>query len=229
MVYHFAAEGAKIIFTYLKEDEDAETVIEVLARHNVEHLVFSGDLSDRDHAKNIVVQSLKKFGVINCLVNNIAQQYETKDFENISSQQLEYLFRVNVFSFFYLAQEVLPQMTEGDSIINSTSVTAYRGSHHLIDYATTKSAIVGFTRSLAQRVIKAGVRVNAVAPGPVWTPLIPASYDAQQVAEFGAHSPIGKPAQPADVVPTYVFLASADSRYFSGQVLHPNGGEIIGG
>lgn len=227
VAYHFALEGAKVIITYLNEHEDAEETLLQLKTYGVECMSIAEDLRSPDNCKKIISDVIKKFNRIDCLINNAAVQFVQSNFEQISPEQLDITFKTNMYAYFYLTQAALPYMHEKSTIINSTSVTAYRGSEHLIDYAATKGAIVAYTRSLAKLLIKKNIRVNAVAPGPVWTPLIPASFPSEKVAHFGEKTLLEEPAQPADIAPSYVFLASEDSRYFIGQVLHPNGGEII--
>ena len=170
---------------------------------------------------------VKELGRLDILVNNAAEQHPQDSLTKITARQLERTFRTNIFSFFFLSKAALPHLKKGAVIINTTSVTAYRGSAALIDYSSTKGAIVAFTRSLSQSLVKEGIRVNAVAPGPVWTPLIPASFDKKKVEEFGKDSPIGRPAQPVEIAPCYVFLASKESAFITGQVLHPNGGSVV--
>jgi NAD(P)-dependent dehydrogenase (short-subunit alcohol dehydrogenase family) len=172
---------------------------------------------------------MKELGRLDIVVNNAAEQHVQDSLEKITAKQLERTFRTNIFSYFYLTKASLPHLKEGSAIINSTSVTAYRGSPHLIDYASTKGAIVAFTRSLAKALADKKIRVNGVAPGPVWTPLIPASFPAEKVETFGGDVPLKRPGEPAEIAPSYVFLASEDSSYMTGQVLHPNGGEVVNG
>lgn len=229
VAYHFALEGAKIVFVYLDEDKDAQVVQTQLKELSCDFIAIKGDIGNPKLSKKIVAKTIDRFGRIDCIVNNAAEQHEKNSVTEISHKQLLKTFTTNVFAYFYLTQEALPHLKKGATIINTTSVTAYRGSEHLIDYSSTKGAIVSFTRSLSQSLVKKGIRVNGVAPGPVWTPLIPASFDKKHVAEFGAQSPMGEPAQPADIAPAYVYLASDDSLFMSGQILHPNGGEIING
>jgi NAD(P)-dependent dehydrogenase (short-subunit alcohol dehydrogenase family) len=186
-------------------------------------------MSKESVCKKIATQALKKFKKIDILVNNAAVQFESKKIEDISSDQLIKTFSTNIFSFFWLTKALVPHMKEGSSIINSTSVTAYRGSATLIDYASTKGAIVAFTRSLASNLVEKKIRVNAVAPGPIWTPLIPDTFEPSKVAQHGTDSPMKRAGEPVEVAPSYLFLASDDGSYFTGQVLHPNGGEIING
>ncbi len=229
VVVAFAKEGADILFTYLDETADAEETRRLVAQIGRRCVGMAGDLGSEAHAREVVRRAMQEFGRIDVLVNNAAEQHPQKALEDIDSAQLERTFRTNFFGMFNLTREALPSMGQGAAIINTTSVTAYRGSSHLIDYASTKGAIVAFTRSLSAAVVDRGIRVNAVAPGPIWTPLIPASFKAEEVATFGASVPMKRPGQPEEVAPCYVFLASEDASYMTGQVLHPNGGEIING
>ncbi|OVZ57784.1 NAD(P)-dependent oxidoreductase [Pigmentiphaga sp. NML080357] len=229
VVVAFAKEGADILFTYLDETADAEETRRQVAQTGRRCVGLAGDLGSEAHARDVVRRAMKEFGRIDILVNNAAEQHPQKALEDIDSAQLERTFRTNFFGMFNLTREALPHLGPGSAIVNTTSVTAYRGSAHLIDYAATKGAIVAFTRSLSSAVVERGIRVNAVAPGPIWTPLIPASFKAEEVSTFGASVPMKRPGQPEEVAPCYVFLASDDSSYMTGQVLHPNGGEIING
>ena len=172
---------------------------------------------------------MKQFARLDVLINNAAEQHEQEDAEEISEKQLERTFRTNLYGYFFMTQAALPHLKQGSAIVKTTSVTAYRGHDTLVDYASTKGAIVSFTRSLAKQLAKDGIRVNGVAPGPIWTPLIPASFDAKEVAKFGQNVPLGRPGQPNEVAPCHLFLACEDSSYMTGQVLHPNGGEMVGG
>jgi len=225
----FAKEGADVLIGYLEEHEDARETERLVREEGVRCVTVPGDLGQEAHARELVQRALDEFGRIDILVNNAAEQHVAKKLEEIDQAQLERTFRTNFFGLFNLTREALPHIPEGGCIINTTSVTAYRGNPGLIDYSSTKGAIVAFTRSLSQSVIGRGIRVNAVAPGPIWTPLIPASFDEASVATFGANTPMRRPGQPDEVAPCYVFLASEDSSYMAGQVLHPNGGQIVNG
>lgn len=224
----FAKEGADIAILYLNEHQDAEETMKTIEKYGRRCLLIAGDIGDESFCQQAVQKIINQYGNINILVNNAAEQHSHEKFEDITNEQLHRTFRTNIFSMFYLTKLALPYMKTGDAIINSTSVTAYRGSYHLIDYAATKGAIVSFTRSLASALVKREIRVNAVAPGPVWTPLIPATMPAEKLEQFGAKVPMERAAQPYEIAPCYVFLAARDSSYMTGQVLHPNGGEIIG-
>lgn len=225
----FALEGADVAIQYLNEDIDAEETRNLVEQQGQRCLLYAGDISDQDFCEALVQETVREFGRLDILVNNAAEQFPAERVEELDFNHLDSTFRVNCFSMFYLTQAALPHLGKGSSIINTTSVTAYRGSAHLLDYSATKGAIVAFTRSLSKQLIKRGIYVNAVAPGPVWTPLIAASFPPEEVADFGLDVPMGRAAQPSEIAPCYVFLASDDSSYMSGQVLHPNGGEIING
>lgn len=223
----FAKEGADVVIAYLDEHEDAKQTAADVRKYGKEAILISADLSQEVNCKNIIDQTIEKFKRIDILVNNAAVQYEQENLEDISAQQLEYTFKVNIFSYFYLAKYAIPHLQEGSVIINTASVTAYKGNETLMDYSSTKGAIVSFTRSLSQSLAKKGIRVNAVAPGPVWTPLIVASFEDEKVAKFGTDIPMGRPAQPVEIATCYVFLASREGAFLTGQVLHPNGGSIV--
>jgi NAD(P)-dependent dehydrogenase (short-subunit alcohol dehydrogenase family) len=227
----FAREGADVAIIYLEEQSDADETQRLVEQEGQRCLMLTGDLEDENTAKQAVEKTLARFGRINILINNAAVQYEQKDLLDIDSAQLEKTFRTNLFSIFYLTKAVLPHLQAGDSIINSTSITSYRGHDSLIDYASTKGAITTFTRSLSTNLMKQkrGIRVNGVAPGPIWTPLIPSSFDAEKVATFGQGTPMGRMGQPSEVAPAYLFLASDDASYITGQIIHVNGGEIVSG
>jgi NAD(P)-dependent dehydrogenase (short-subunit alcohol dehydrogenase family) len=223
----FAKEGANVAIVYLDEHNDANETAEAVRRYGREALLIATDLSQEVNCKMVVEKTLEKFGHLHILVNNAAVQYEQKDIQDITAEQWEYTFRVNIFSYFYLSKYAVTYLKEGSSIINTTSVNAYKGNEMLMDYSSTKGAIVSFTRSLSQSLIKKGIRVNAVAPGPVWTPLIPASFGDEKVSKFGKDIPMERPAQPVEIAPCYVFLASREGAFITGQVLHPNGGSVI--
>ena len=223
----FAKEGADVAIIYLEEREDAAETKRQIEAEGRRCLAIAGDVGDEGFCKNAVKRVIEEFGQIDVLVNNAAEQHEAEDLTGISAQQLERTFRTNVFGMFFLTKAALPHLPEGGVIVNTTSVTAYRGNKTLIDYSATKGAIVSFTRSLSQSLKERKIRVNAVAPGPVWTPLIPASFDPEHVANFGASTMHKRPAQPDEIAPSYVFLACDDSIFMSGEVLHPNGGEFI--
>jgi NAD(P)-dependent dehydrogenase (short-subunit alcohol dehydrogenase family) len=225
----FAMEGADVAFTYLQEHDDADRTRQLIEAQGRRCLKLDGDVGVKKSCEKLVDRVAKEFGRLDILVNNAGEQHESEDLSEISEDQLLRTFRTNFFGTFFMTQAALKHMREGASIINCTSVTAYRGSKHLVDYASTKGAMVSFTRSLASQLADKGIRVNGVAPGPIWTPLIPASFDAKDVGEFGQSVPLGRPGQPDEVAPCFVFLASADASYMTGQVLHPNGGEIING
>lgn len=227
----FAREGADVAIIYLEEDEDAKITKDMVEKEGRQCLLLKGDITDRKFVINSVEQTLEKFHHINILVNNAGVQYQRYDLGEISEEQLERTFKTNIYAMFYLTQQVLPYMKDGDSIINTTSITSYHGHDQLMDYASTKGAVTTFTRSLSTNLMKqkTGIRVNAVAPGPIWTPLIPSSFDKETVAKFGQDTPMGRMGQPSEVAPAYLFLASDDASYISGQVIHVNGGEIING
>jgi NAD(P)-dependent dehydrogenase (short-subunit alcohol dehydrogenase family) len=223
-----AREGAKVAIVYLEEHKDADTTIAAVETEGSQAIKIAGDVGDEKFCRDAVERTVKEFGRLDILVNNAGEQHETKDFRQIEAGQIERTFRTNVFSFFYMAKHALAHMKKGASIINTTSITAYQGHKTLLDYSATKGAIVTFTRSLSEALVKDGIRVNAVAPGPIWTPLIPASFEPERVAKHGASTPMERAGQPNEVAPCYVFLASEDASYISGQVLHPNGGNVVG-
>jgi len=225
----FAKEGANVAIVYLEEDGDAESAVSDMKAYGVDAFAIKGDVSVKAFCEETVSEVTARWGGLGILVNNAAKQFPQESILDISEEQLRETFETNIFAYFFMIQAALPQMVEGDVIINTTSVTAYRGSDQLIDYSSTKGAIVTLTRSLSANLVEKGIRVNGVAPGPVWTPLIPATYDEEKVAEFGNQVPMKRAGQPSELAAAYVYLACDDSSYMTGQVLHVNGGEIIGG
>jgi len=226
----YAREGADVAIIYLEEDRDAQHTSELVEAEGRRCLLLRGDISKEAFCQKAAKQTIKHLGGLHILVNNAAVQFPQDSIAEITERQLDRTFRTNIYAMFFLTKAALPQLIKSQgTIINTTSVTAYRGSPQLVDYAATKGAIVAFTRSLSGQLAKQNVRVNAVAPGPIWTPLIPASFPPDKVASFGSDVPMGRAGQPAEVAPAYVFLASADAAYITGQVIHPNGGEIING
>ena len=223
----FAKEGADVCVSYINEHKDAEETRKLVEKHGRRCHLIAGDLGYESHCRRVVEETVNELGRLDVLVNNAAEQHPQENIEDIDREQLERTFTTNIYSMFFLTKAAMKHLKEGASIINTTSVTAYRGSAELLDYASTKGAIVGFTRALALNLAKKKIRVNAVAPGPIWTPLIPSTFDKEKVAKFGSDVPLGRPGEPEEVAPSYVFLASDDSSYFTGQVLHPNGGEIV--
>ncbi|XP_021619442.2 NADPH-dependent aldehyde reductase 1, chloroplastic [Manihot esculenta] len=234
--YSFALEGATVAFTYVKsqEDKDAQDTLQILKKDKAEDakdpMAIPADLGFDENCKKVVDQVVNAYGRIDILVNNAAEQYKTKSVEEIDEGSLERVFRTNIFSYFFMSRHCLRHMKEGSSIINTTSVNAYKGHPTLLDYTSTKGAIVAFTRALALQIVSKGIRVNGVAPGPIWTPLIPASFGEEEVTNFGKKVPMGRAGQPSEVAPCFVFLAcNVCSSYITGQVLHPNGGTIVNG
>ena len=225
----FAREGADVAIVYLNEHKDAEeTRSQVEEEGRTCHLI-AGDIRDEEFCQNAIRQTIGTFNQLDILVNNAAVQYPQESITDITADQLQKTFATNIFSMFYMVKAAMPHLRKGSAIINTASVTAYRGSPKLLDYSATKGAIVSFTRSLAQALVEKEIRVNAVAPGPIWTPLIAATFPPDKVSTFGSDVPMGRAGQPEEVAPSYVFLASDDSSYITGQVLHPNGGEIVNG
>lgn len=224
---HYAREGANVAIVYLEEDDDAKKTEELVKNEGVECLIIRGDIGDREFCGEVVEKVVHEFGTINILVNNAAEQHVVEGFAEIDLDVAEQTFQTNIMAIFYITHAAVRHLKKGDSIINTTSVVAYQGRKYLIDYGSTKGAIVGFTRSLNNDLASKGIRVNAVAPGPIWTPLIPASFDKEHVSTFGKSTTMGRPGQPSEVAPAYVFLASKDASYMSGQVLHVNGGEAV--
>ena len=225
----FAKEGADIAVVYLEEQKDAIETRRLVETHGSECLLIKGDAGQEEFCRKAVAQTVKKFGGIDVVVNNAAEQHPQDSIEKITEKQLERTFRTNIFSFFFMTKAAMKHLKKGAAIINTTSVTAYKGSPELLDYSATKGAITAFTRSLSQALADKYIRVNGVAPGPVWTPLIPSTFPAKEVETFGSDVPLGRAGQPEEIAPSYVFLASDDSSYMTGQILHPNGGTIVNG
>ena len=224
---HYAREGAHIAIVYLNEHDDAQETKRLVEAEKRECLLISGDVGDEAFCFEAVNRTVQEFGGLDILVNNAAEQHPKQNLEDIHAEQLVQTFRTNIFAYFYMAKAALRHLKDGGVILNTTSVTAYRGSGHLLDYSSTKGAIVAFTRSLALSLAKRGIRVNGVAPGPIWTPLIPATFPPDKVESFGSDVPMGRAGQPAEVGTCFVFLASADASYLTGQTIHPNGGGFV--
>jgi NAD(P)-dependent dehydrogenase (short-subunit alcohol dehydrogenase family) len=225
----FAREGANVVIVYLDETDDAKATAEAVRAEGAECLAIAGDVGQEGFCRKVVQETVQRFGRLDVLVNNAAEQHPKESLEEIGAEQLKKTFETNIFGYFFMTKAAMPHLKEGAAIVNTTSVTAYRGSSHLLDYASTKGAIVAFTRSLAQSLAEKKIRVNGVAPGPIWTPLIPSTFPEEKVAQFGAQVPLKRPGQPNEVASCHLFLACEDSSYMTGQVLHPNGGEIVGG
>ncbi|MBJ6363799.1 SDR family oxidoreductase [Paenibacillus sp. GCM10012307] len=225
----FAKEGADVAVVYLDEHDDARLTQKRIEQEGRRCLLISGDVGDERFAKQCVKDTIDTFGKIDVLVNNAAEQHPQQKIEDITAEQLNKTFRTNVFGYFYVTKAAMPHLKQGASIINTASITAYRGNATLLDYSATKGAIVAFTRSLAVNVAEKGIRVNGVAPGPIWTPLIPSTFDEQQVSTFGSDTPMKRAGQPAELAAAYVYLASDDSSYMTGQMMHINGGEVVNG
>ena len=226
---HFAREGANVAIVYLDEDVDAQDTKRLIEAEGRQCLLLKGDVKKEAFCKKAVAQTVKKLGGLNILVNNAGMQFPQKDPKEIDLKQLQDTFATNIFAYFHFANEALEYLHEGDCIINTTSVTAYRSSPNLIDYSSTKGAITSFTRSLATNLADKKIRVNAVAPGPVWTPLIVATFDEEKIKSFGSETAMKRAGQPAELGPAYVFLASEDASFITGQVIHVNGGEVVNG
>jgi NAD(P)-dependent dehydrogenase (short-subunit alcohol dehydrogenase family) len=226
---HYAREGADVAIVYLENDNDAQITRGEVEAEGRKCMLIKGDISSESFCKKAIASVQKQFGRLDILVNNAGTHEEDKSIAGISKDQLQHTFAVNIYSMFYLTQAALETMPEGGAIINTASVTAYRGSDHLLDYSATKGAIVTFTRSLSKNLAQKKIRVNAVAPGPIWTPLVVYSFDAGQLKKFGKDTPLGRAGYPYELAPAYVYLASDDSSYMSGQVLHVNGGDVVGG
>lgn len=226
---YYAKEGANVTIVYLDEHQDASTTKELVEQTGQRCLLLSGDIGDEAFCKEVVDKTVGEFGSVDILVNNAGEQHPQKSILDITAEQLEKTFKTNIFAMFHLTKAVLPHMKKRSSIINTASVTAYEGHPELIDYSSTKGAIVSFTRALSNSISKDGIRVNGVAPGPIWTPLIPSTFTEDQVAKFGTDTPMGRAGQPEELAPAYVFLGSDDSSYISGQVIHVNGGKVVNG
>lgn len=226
----FAREGADIAIAYLCEHDDAEKTRALCEAEGTRAIAISGDLGDKNFCERVVAQTVEELGGIDILVNNAGEQHPDKDITDITEDQLRRTFQTNIFSMFFLTQAARPHLKKGAAIINCTSVTSYQGSENLLDYSSTKGAITAFTRSLSENLIADGIRVNAVAPGPIWTPLNPSGGKPRdEIKDFGKDTPMGRPGEPNEVAPAFLFLACEDSSYMSGQVLHPNGGTIVNG
>ena len=225
----YAKEGADVAISYLSEHEDAKETQRLVEKEGRKCLILPGDIGYESFCRDLVERTVKELGRLDVLVNNAAEQHPQETIEDIDREQLERTFRTNIFAMFFLVKAAMKHLKEGSAIINTTSVTAYRGSPKLLDYSATKGAIVAFTRALSQSLAEKQIRVNAVAPGPIWTPLIPSTFPKEKVEQFGSDVPLRRPGQPEEVAPSFVFLASDDSSYMTGQVLHPNGGEVING
>jgi len=226
---YYAKEGANVVIVYLNEQDDAQKTKELVEAEGAKCLTIAGDIGDESFCQSVAEKTKAEFGTIDILVNNAAEQHPQNSLLDITAEQLEKTFRTNIFSMFYLTKAVLPHLKSGASIINTTSITAYQGNETLLDYSATKGAITSFTRSLSQSLAQQGIRVNGVAPGPIWTPLIPSTFDSEKVSTFGSNTPFKRAGQPNELAPAYVYLASEDSSYVSGQVIHVNGGTIVNG
>lgn len=225
----FAKEGADVAIAYLNEHDDAQETSRLVMAHQRKCLLIPGDIGSEAHCIKLIKQVTRELGGLDILVNNAAEQHPQESINDITAGQLERTFRTNIFAMFFLVKAALKHLKKNSSIINTSSVTAYRGSPELLDYSATKGAIVSFTRSLSHALSERKIRVNAVAPGPIWTPLIPSTFPTKKVKIFGSDSPMGRPGEPEEVAPCFVFLASDDASYMTGQVLHPNGGEVVNG
>ncbi|WP_349364618.1 MAG: SDR family oxidoreductase [Roseitalea porphyridii] len=224
----FAREGARIGIVYLREDRDAETTKQLVEREGSEALLIKGDIGEKGFATKAVASTVEAFGGLDILVNNAAQQYFSDDLTEIDEQQIRRTFDSNVMGYFFMTQAALEHLSEGDAIINTASVNAFKGNPVLVDYSSTRGAITAFSRSMALQLLDRGIRVNCVAPGPIWTPFISGSMPPDKVEGFGANAPMGRAGQPWEVATSYLFLATQESNYFTGQTLHPNGGKIVG-
>ncbi|MFD1955602.1 SDR family oxidoreductase [Paenibacillus thailandensis] len=225
----FAKEGANVAIVYLDEHEDAALTKAEVGKAGAKCLLLPGNIGDEVFCTNVVQQTIQAFGGLNIVVNNAAEQHPQNKFEDITADQLMRTFSTNVFGMFYMTKAAVPYLQPGSAVINTTSITAYKGNPTLIDYSATKGAMVSFTRSLSAHLVSRGIRVNAVAPGPIWTPLIPSTFQPHEVETFGSDTPMGRAGQPFELAPAYVYLASDDSSYVTGQVLHVNGGTVVNG
>jgi NAD(P)-dependent dehydrogenase (short-subunit alcohol dehydrogenase family) len=226
----FAREGADVAILYLCEHEDAKRTVEIVEGEGRRAIAISGDVGDKDFCERAVKETVERFGGLDILVNNAAEQHPDEDIRDITEEQLKRTFQTNIFGYFFMVQAARPHLKPGSAIVNCTSVTMYEGSSNLLDYSATKGAITAFTRSLSQNLVGDGIRVNGVAPGPIWTPLNPfGGQPPEDIPDFGKDTPMGRPGQPNEVAPSFLFLACEDSRYMTGQVLHPNGGKVVNG
>jgi NAD(P)-dependent dehydrogenase (short-subunit alcohol dehydrogenase family) len=225
----FAKEGADVAIAYLNEHNDAEETRQMVQNYGGRCITIAGDAGDESFCQRAVERTVSELGKLDILINNAAEQHPQQSIEDITEEQLTRTFRTNIFAYFFMVKAALKHLKEGSAIVNTCSVTAFKGSPQLLDYSSTKGAIIAFTRSLSLSLIEKGIRVNSVAPGPIWTPLIPSTFPPDKVAQFGADVPMKRPGQPEEVANCYVFLASDDSSYIAGQTLHPNGGEVVGG
>ncbi len=225
----FAREGADVAFAYLSEDRDAEETVRLIEAEGARALSFRGDLGVKAHCHDVVAKTVEAFGGLDVLINNAAEQHRRDDLTDIPEESLERTFRSNVYSYFFMVEAALPHLQPGSSIINTSSVNAFMGMGLLLDYSSTRGASLALSRSLAERLVEKGIRVNSVAPGPIWTPFIPVAMTEEEMKTFGSQVPMGRAGQPNEVAPSFLFLACDDSSYITGQTLHPNGGVIVGG
>lgn len=225
----YAKEGADIVIVYLDEHEDAKETKAIIEKHGKKCLLIAGDVGEEEFCKEVISKAMGEFKKIDIIVNNAAEMHPQNSIEDITKQQLEKTFKTNIFSQFFITKAALPYLKDGGVIINTSSVTAFKGDEALIDYSSTKGAITSFTRSLALSLIKRNIRVNSVAPGPIWTPFIPSSFSAEEVGEFGKKTPIGRLGQPIELAGAYVFLACDEASYITGETIHVNGGEFVCG
>jgi NAD(P)-dependent dehydrogenase (short-subunit alcohol dehydrogenase family) len=224
----FAREGAKVAIAYLEESKDAEKTRELVEEEGSEALLIPGDIGDKAHAEKAVKETIDRFGQLDILINNAAQQWLDQDLTELDEETLRRTFDSNVMGYFFVTQAALPHLKEGAAIVNTSSINAFAGNASLVAYSTTRGASLAFSRSMAEQLVEKGIRVNTVAPGPIWTPFIPGTMPAEMVEDFGSQVPMGRPGQPWEVATSYLFLASSDGNYFNGQTLHPNGGMIVG-